>query len=100
MKGKKDLFFFLGHTCGMLKFSDQGLNPCHCNDPSCCGDSAGSFNPLHHKRNRSFYSYLSQKFSWGVVIFEWIRFQIKYLEESTQNMAHRSVASVTPEYFL
>lgn len=32
---------------------------------------------------------------WIVVIFEWIRLQFKYLEEATQNVVLRPVASVT-----
>ena len=36
-------FFFSPHcTCGMQKFPGQGLNPCHCSNPSLSSDNAGS----------------------------------------------------------
>ena len=35
-------FGFFGHTQGMWKFLDQGLNPHHSSDSSCCNDNARS----------------------------------------------------------
>ena len=32
----------LCHTHGIQTFLGQGLNPCHCSDPSCCSDNARS----------------------------------------------------------
>lgn len=46
LEGFLFLFFkFFGHTHSMWKFLDQGSNPSHSSDPSCCSDNARSSTP-------------------------------------------------------